>query len=192
MHEKETKVIKLSVNSLKAAAKIAAKKDIRYYLIGVHVRVDNEGLVYIESCDGVMAFQDRMKEKLDDNKGVSIIIPLSVIESVLKTIPKKTDYVDLLIGGDGRFQLGDTLFKAVEGKYPPVDRVMPARNDADEERALWDYDFEQLARCESAMRHATGRKYFKLQHGKCGLMHLHTNEVYPRVCVMALGPNAFR
>ena len=147
----------LTTNALKGAIHCAATKDSRYWLNGVHVRVTQEQFVYVESADGAVAFQDQLRELApEDTKGpFGIIIPLETVKLAVKT---KRPKVLLKSLPDGRYSLGDVLFTAVDGKFPPIDRVMPTRGDEHYNGPLPVFDAELLLRAQKALQTAMSTK----------------------------------
>lgn len=96
-------------NAIKAASYMAAKKDVRYYLNGVHI-VKEDGIVTVESSNGHTAFQCK-------NDNLNIIIPNDDINTILK-LGK-----DLVIK-DGKVN-GVFKFDVIDGNFPDLDRVIP-------------------------------------------------------------------
>lgn len=123
---------------------------------------------------------------LSEHKDKSFTIPREIVEGVLKNVSKNQVVINLSKIGD-HYLLNNNMFQPIECRYPPIDRVMPVRNDSAEQIAS-DFDFELLAKCQKSMQIATGEKHFKLQQRgrQCGLMHLANDEVFPRCCVMPL------
>ena len=184
----DLKVITVKTQSIKAACGMAATKDdTRYYLVGVQILVRDDGDVHVRASDGSLAFDDLMPEK-SAFAPADFIIPLDVAKLISKS---KAPTVEITIGSDGRFECAGQIFKPLDGKFPDCDRVMPTR-DSQFDAAVNQYDAELLARCQTAMRIATGlsKAFFKMQNSPCGLMH-RENDTYPRCAVMPLGDRAF-
>lgn len=147
----------IPTKTLAAAIHCAATKAVRYYLNGVHVRVDESQGVFVESTDGSVAFQDQLSDLApDDTKGpFGIIIPLAAVKTATKT---KAPALCLKSLPDGRYSLGDVLFTAVDGKFPDVDRVMPRRDDENYNGPLPVFDAELLLRAQKALQTAMATK----------------------------------
>ena len=181
-------MITVKTQSIKAACGMAAtKKDIRYYLVGVQILVRDDGAVHVRATDGTLAFDDLMPEKSAFAPS-DFIIPLGVAKLIAKS---KASTVEITIGSDGRFECAGQIFKPIDGKFPDCDRVIPTR-DSQFDAAVNQYDAEMLARCQTAMRIATGfsKAFFRVQNSPCGLMH-RENDTYPRCAVAPLSDHAF-
>ena len=186
--------INIPTHVIKAAIYCAGTKDIRYYLNGIHIRVTDEQMVYIESTDGVIAFQDRLPHLHETDKGpFGIIIPIDAAKSAAKTKAPILSFESL---PSGRYTLGDVLFSAIDGKFPDIDRVMPAKHPVEScHPDAAQFNPEYLVLGMKAMRDATKspKRFFRLQPsvpGGVGLIHC-DNEVYPRVALMGLTSRAF-
>ena len=145
----------LTAANIKAAIFCAADKDVHYYLNGVHIRVEADNCVYVESTSNSVAFQT-IEETLADNnqKGpFSIIIPLAAAKAAVKT---KAPLLTLAALPDGRYSLGDVLFTALDGRFPEVDRVIPPKEPFIGLVPVFDAD--NLTRVQQAMRTANNSK----------------------------------
>ena len=180
-------MITVKTQSIKAACGMAATKDVRYYLVGVQILVRDDGAVHVRASDGTLAFDDLMPEK-SAFAPADFIIPLDIAKLIAKS---KGSTIEITISADGRFECAGQIFKPIDGKFPDCDRVMPTR-DSRFDSAVNHYDAELLARCQTAMRIATGlsKAFFKIQNSPCGLMH-RENDTYPRCAVMPLLDRAF-
>lgn len=180
-------MIIVKTQSIKAACGMAATKDVRYYMVGVQILVRDDGAVHVRATDGHLAFDDLMPEK-SAYAPADFIIPLDVAKLIAKS---KLPTLEITLSNDGRFECAGQIFKPIDGKFPDIDRVMPIRDES-QDINVSHYDAELLARCQTAMRIATGnsKAFFKLQNSPCGLMH-RENDTYPRCAVMPLRNNAF-
>lgn len=182
-------MITVKTQSIKAAVGMAATKDVRYYLNGVQILVRDDGSVHVRSTNGAMVFDDQMPEK-SAFAPADFIIPLDIAKLIAKS---KASTVEITIGSDGRFECAGQIFKPLDGKFPDCDRIMPTRDSKfDSTVPVNQYDADLLARCQTAMRIATGssKAFFKMQNSPCGLMH-RENDTYPRCAVMPLRDRAF-
>lgn len=192
--------ISIPTRIIKAAIQCAAAKDVRYCLVGIHIRLTEQQMIVVESTDGTIAFQDRLHELHDaaDCKGpCSWIIPLDAAKTAAKSKAGMLDLVDM---PDGRYCLGDTVFACIDGKFPDVDRVMPKKQKIDTCRPQdMQFNPELLMRCTEAMRLATGARktdFFFVQSPYDGqsvgaaLMHTQTAD-YPRCAIMPINARAF-
>ena len=189
--------VQIPSHVIKAAISTASAKDSRYYLVGVNVRVTDEQMIYIESTDGCVAFQDRLQYLHEGDKGsFSILIPLDAAKRATKD---KTPVLTLCDLPDGRYLLGDTVFTAIDGVFPTIDRVMPKKADVktcDVEQMQ--FNPELLQKCLDAMRHATQEKkaFFRLQPAQpeqsvgAALMYCRDTD-YPRCAIMPLNMRAY-
>ena len=180
-------MITVKTQSIKAACGMAATKDVRYYLIGVQIIVRDDGAVHVRATDGTLAFDDLMPEK-SAFAPADFIIPLDIAKLIAKS---KGSTIEITMSADGRFECAGQIFKPIDGKFPDCDRIMPTR-DSQFDSAVNHYDAELLARCQTAMRIATGlsKAFFKIQNSPVGLMH-RENDTYPRCAVMPLRDRAF-
>jgi DNA polymerase III sliding clamp (beta) subunit (PCNA family) len=180
-------MLQITVNSLKAAVTMAATKDLRYYLNGVFVGVTEDGTVHVKATDGTVAFEDVMPTKCEMQKvPFSIIIPIYSAKLVAKS---KSSVVTLSTLPDGRYTIGDQVFTPIDGCFPNTDRIFADR-DSKYDDAVAHYDFELLARCQTAMRLATGRKksFYRVQNSPVGLVCRET-ETFPRCAIQPLNLN---
>ena len=146
--------IAIPTHVLKAAINCAANKDVRYYLNGVHVRVEEDGSTYIESTDGSMVFQDQLIHLYTEQKGsFSIIIPLDAVNSAVK---EKTLELVLQALDGGRYSLGNVMFTALDGRFPDLERIVPSKDEYFGPAPTFNADL--LATCQKALREATLHK----------------------------------
>ena len=180
-------MLQITVNSFKAAITMAAVKDVRYYLNGVFVGVTEDGTVHVKATDGTVAFEDVMPTKCETQKGpFSIIVPLDSAKQVAKS---KSPTVTLSALSDGKYVLGEVIFTPIDGLFPDTDRIFAAR-DSKYDATVAHYDFELLARCQIAMRLATGCKnnFYRVQNSPIGLVCRET-ETFPRCAISGLNLN---
>ncbi|CUJ80938.1 hypothetical protein [Achromobacter sp. 2789STDY5608628] len=121
--------------ALKAALRIAAKKDIRYYLNGVSIEADSECTRLI-ATDGhsMLILQHQADNQVDGP--VSLIVPGDIVRQVIAGPAKGLQRVmlDLCPEGAGIWSipllhLGDRTrltFAQIAGKFPDWRRVVPA------------------------------------------------------------------
>jgi hypothetical protein len=110
---------------LRAAMQCAATKDIRSYIVGVHVECTQSGDMHIVATDGHQILVGKIPAPNiiwtgDPQKGPwRMTIPLDA----LKRETKGSGTVDLTALPDGRYQLGSTVFAPVDGTFPDWRRV---------------------------------------------------------------------
>ena len=104
-------------NAIKAASYTMAKKDVRYFLNGIHI-VKKDGIVTVESSNGYTAFQCKNvnPESVEDDE-LDVIISASDIPTILK-IGK------ILTIGNGMIN-GIFKYNTEDGKFPDLDRAIP-------------------------------------------------------------------
>ena len=132
--------MKLKFNALKAALLYVAKKDVRFYLEGVHVTKDT-----IEATNGHILFQYDNSEVVQDGcpLHLDVIIPelalqvfVAKVEAKLKAAKVDFRNVDVeleVVAGESKLHGGYKLtyfdieekFTAIDGKYPDTKRVVP-------------------------------------------------------------------
>ena len=139
----------IKANALRAAATCAAKKDIRQYLIGVHVWFDVGTMhAQVTGTDGHVLMTGRVPFTFDSGEQSApwgMIIPLTAI-------PKKGDTATLEALPDGRYMLNDTVFATVEGKFPDITRVIPTASQFIEHPAgPGQYDANLLLKAQTAL-----------------------------------------
>jgi len=111
---------------LKAISRFAAIKDLRYYLVGVHI-VQNARGTYLEATNGHM--MGRLLVMNEPMPEASIILPLDAVKTLCATAKNGDNgFLHFEIEGvkisviDG---LNTYTFQAVEGTFPDCDRVVP-------------------------------------------------------------------
>ena len=132
--------MKLKFNALKAALLYVAKKDVRFYLEGVHVTKD-----VIAATNGHILFQYDNSGVVQDDYSLhlDVIIPelalqvfIAKVEAKLKTAKVDFRNVDVEIepvASESKLHGGYKLvyfdieekFTAIDGKYPNTKRVVP-------------------------------------------------------------------
>lgn len=117
-----------TLSALKAVNLLSADKDVRYYLNGVHVSATATATRLIATDGHALGmFQsDQQNEGVDF---VEMIISTDVIK-LLKSASKTVDTVvietqDGLTGTIGAITGAAVSFKAIDGKFPDVQRVIP-------------------------------------------------------------------
>lgn len=120
-------MLTLNKSHLRAAMHCAAKKDVRYYLVGVYLECAINGDLHIVGCDGHILFAGLVPApyvKWTDVPQVgpwSMIIPLDTVKNALKA--NKSEIIDLVVMPDGRYMIGSTVFNPIDGVYPDWRRV---------------------------------------------------------------------
>jgi DNA polymerase-3 subunit beta len=109
--------MQINVNYLKAAAIVASKEAVRYYLNGVAIQANDKG-VFIVATDGHRACVFRQSKT---GTPLDIIIPLAAINA-LKT---KEDTVELRKINDVQYMIGNIAFEPIDGTFPDWRRIVP-------------------------------------------------------------------
>lgn len=150
--------IHLPINTLRAALLFAAKQDVRYYLIGVRIRVEASGLAQLHATDGHRLLIARIPPVLEGSASaeLDVILPRDAVEAMLKTkgLAKAAPTIELQVTGD-KFSLrgaGVEMSGAlIDGRYPDVTRVVSAPNGQPAQ-----FNWQYLADCQTAHRLLTG------------------------------------
>lgn len=112
---------------LKGMSRLAATKDIRYYLNGLHVVQNNRG-TYIEATNGHMLGRLLIDETPIATPG-SVILPLESVKSLAATGKKGNESLCFTVDGVKVTVInpqGETMiFQRIEGTFPDCDRVVP-------------------------------------------------------------------
>lgn len=117
-------MLQIETNKLAAAIPCASRKDIRYYLNGVHLEVASTGCLHIVSTDGHKLFAGRIDApKWTEDVKLSPWSLTLPIDAVILATKAKAKFLELKQVNDDWYSLGDQLFKPVEGKFPDWRRV---------------------------------------------------------------------
>ena len=112
---------------LKGLGRIAATKDIRYYLQGIHVVQNNRG-TYLEATNGHMLGRLLIDNHPFENQS-KVIIPLDAVKTLAATGKKGNESLCFTVDGVKVSVINpdstSMVFQAVEGKFPDCDRVVP-------------------------------------------------------------------
>ena len=117
-----------TLSALKAINLLSADKDIRYYLNGVHVTATATA-TRLTATDGHALGIHQSEQQNEGVDFVEMIIPNDVIK-LIKSASKNVDTVvidteDGITGTIGAITGAAVSFKAIDGKFPDVQRVMP-------------------------------------------------------------------
>jgi len=156
----------LPLSALSAAAIAAAKKDVRTYLMGVHVHFDCQAMyVQCTGTDGHMLVTGRVPFAFESDAQAanwSMIIPHAAI-------PKKASNRDGMVTleslPDGRYALADIVFAPIDGVFPDMGRVIPTAGEfASTPAAVGTYSPALLLRAHDALHtfYGTSKSAFYL------------------------------
>jgi hypothetical protein len=190
--------ITLKTSVLRAALICSAKKDIRYYLQGVCVSINNPDVAMVYGTDGHVLFAGQsviVCHVAPENYGFQIIIPSDTI----KAIDKKAEFIDLETiegGAKDYYLLGNARFQAIDARYPDISRVVPAR-DAFSELKVSYFDPELLVKGNEALAMFYGAKKGKVfplsQRGDySGAIHNNQNDAVVVVMPMRNEPGTYQ
>ena len=142
------------LQAIKAASFIMAKKDVRYFLNGVHI-VKKDNVVTVEATDGHMGFQTRdVDTDSVDVAELDMIIPCSVVAVIIKS--------KHLVIKDGNFVSDGMVIpmQPIDGNFPQMDRVMPSRYADVYKGELYSVNPEYIMAVGKSYKAATGFKHY--------------------------------
>lgn len=168
-----------TLNDLKAVALAAPEKDIRHYMIGVHV--DRRG--YLVATDGHRAHIIKLEEGATDNLPGSVTLPLNILKVLTALRVKGKDTITITAKRnqpDSYYELGNSTpaadygrrvrdydwyingqqFTPVDGVYPVWDKVITNTDEPHHKSVDSDipYSAEYLYDVSRAVRMLTGSK----------------------------------
>jgi len=117
-----------TLSALKAVNLLSADKDLRHYLNGVHVSATATA-TRLTATDGHALGIHQSEQQNEGVDFVEMIIPNDVIK-LIKSASKNVDTVvidtaDGITGTIGAITGAAVSFKAIDGKFPDVQRIMP-------------------------------------------------------------------
>lgn len=142
--------------ALRAIAAVAPLIDVRYYLLGVHVRADQRGII-LEATDGHALARLRISPA-PVAEPVSVILPLKAVQ-VIAAGGKKTldDVLTVTIDGDKVTVVDASTIHTpapIDGKYPDTDGITRRAIAAPE--AMAQFNPELLERLHACVKMASG------------------------------------
>jgi hypothetical protein len=190
--------ITLKTSVLRAALICAAKKDLRYYLQGICISINNPYVAMVYGTDGHILFAAQspiIVHESPEAYGFQIIIPSDTI----KAIDKKAEFIDLETiegGAKDYYLLGNARFQAIDARYPDISRVVPAR-DAFSELKISYFDPELIVKGNEALAMYYGTKKGKVfplsQRGdSSGAIHNNQNDAVVVVMPMRNDPGSYQ
>ena len=106
-----------------------ASNDIRYYLNGLLLRLDGTRVIAVTTDGHRLSYAHAEVEERMERR--ELILPSKVVLELKRQLEMVDEPVELLFAGQQlRCNVGDTVldFKAVEGKFPSYERVIPTAN----------------------------------------------------------------
>lgn len=166
--------ISIQASAIRAAAICSAKKDIRFYLVGVHIKVAHTGFASVIGTNGHIMFAGRATiENLESQQSAawSMTIPLETC----KKISKKADIVILESLPHGNYMIDGIRFAPIDGRYPDHTRVITRFDQVAGENTASNFDYAYLVQGNDALNAYYGGKntlYPLVQRGTdSGIMH---------------------
>lgn len=135
----------IDFNILKALNVLTAKKDIRYYLNGVYVEINQNGAYFVATDGHKMGIYHN--DEIKSDAPIEHVIPSTLIDQASKVI-KNMSLIDLDLNPMIEINYLHNTFKApaIDGKYPDFRKVIP--ESLNNEIAQFDPDFlMQFKKC---------------------------------------------
>lgn len=107
-----------------------AQQDIRYYLNGMLLVIEDGQLKAVATDGHRLAFASESIAKTDDRQ--EVILPRKAITELVKLLGDGEEELELQVSGSQvRFSFGDAVLvtKVVDGKFPDYSRVIPTNYD---------------------------------------------------------------
>lgn len=107
-----------------------AQQDVRYYLNGLMLQLDNSGVIAV-ATDGhrLAKFQKEMDLAVEPGGSVQVILPNKTVLELRRQLASSSDETLTLLFGSRAFRMlrGGTILtsKLVDGRYPEYERVIP-------------------------------------------------------------------
>jgi len=161
---------------LKGLNVLSAKKDVRYYMMGVNVEITPNGAYFVATDGHKMGIWH--DDKITAPETISHVIPNELIEQGSKFIKGNEIFVDITLDAMIEIKHGGLILNkpAIDGKYPDFRRVIP--ETLSHEIAQFDPEFlSQFKKCASILNNAkscdiaighngTGGAIVDIQNGK--------------------------
>ena len=117
--------IQIDFDILKGLNVLSAKKDVRYYMMGVNVEITPNGAYFVATDGHKMGIWH--DDKITSPETIQHVIPSTLIDQVSKVITKATNSIDIELQPLIEINYINNVFKApaIDGKYPDFRRVIP-------------------------------------------------------------------
>jgi DNA polymerase-3 subunit beta len=135
---------------LKSLNVLSAKKDVRYYMMGVFIEITPKGAYFVATDGHKMGIWH--ESEITSPETISHVIPSTLIDQVSKVITKATNSIDIELQPLIEINYINNVFKApaIDGKYPDFRRVIP--ETINNELAQFDPEFlSQFYKCASIL-----------------------------------------
>ena len=111
---------------IRAMLHLSAKKDVRYYLQGIHIVQDNRG-TYIEATDGHVLGRLLIEDKPFAER-CSVVLPNDALMKIKGTKKQGEEWLHFTVDGQAVQCISDdstVRFQALENAFPDTDRIVP-------------------------------------------------------------------
>ena len=117
--------IQIDFDILKGLNVLSAKKDVRYYMMGVNVEITPNGAYFVATDGHKMGIWH--ESEITAPETIQHVIPSTLIDQVSKVITKATNSIDIELQPLIEINYINNVFKApaIDGKYPDFRRVIP-------------------------------------------------------------------
>lgn len=151
--------VTLPVEALKAAATLAPKHDVRYYLQSVCIERTEQGKVFVVATDGhALSAQWIVQDETVFEQPFQCLLPFDAVKALPKAGTAELTYLPGEEEKSARYSIkcgaGAWAGDVQEGRYPDWRRIVP--RTASDEPAQFDADL--LQRLQKAARMAYGQK----------------------------------
>lgn len=112
---------------IRAMLHLAAKKDIRYYLQGINVVIDNRG-TYLQATDGHIMGRLMIDQSIKLQSPKNVILPTEALIKLKGTKKQGEEWLHFTVDGMViECIAGDSTmrFASVDARFPDCDRVLP-------------------------------------------------------------------
>jgi len=122
--------VSIRKSTLKAALYSAATKDVRYYFNGVNLEFMHTPIPHINvvATDGhrLGVFHETLEYiEGEQSSDFNIIIPRDSVIAAIKSTGKRQTYMELASLDDGKYQLENIVFAAIDGRFPDWQKLVP-------------------------------------------------------------------
>jgi DNA polymerase-3 subunit beta len=142
--------IQIDFDILKGLNVLSAKKDVRYYMMGVNVEITPNGAYFVATDGHKMGIWH--ESEITAPETIQHVIPSTLIDQVSKVITKATNSIDIELQPLIEINYINNVFKApaIDGKYPDFRRVIP--ETINNEIAQFDPEFlSQFYKCAAIL-----------------------------------------
>jgi DNA polymerase III sliding clamp (beta) subunit (PCNA family) len=125
IYENETKIASIPYEVLRVASQFVSKDYSKYYITGVHLKVENEEIT-VASTDGHRLFYFKFpNNELGFKLNKNITIPGSVFKSQIKQATKVLITDNLITFMNEEIFLSSVHYQEIPGTYPNIEQLIP-------------------------------------------------------------------